>query len=300
MSDDHGITATPPQSIPVSHADIDVAALIVERDAAVAASLRHTAMLVAAETRGAKARNDLAKAHDAISKLTAKVQTTQDACDCFLCLDTCWVPWILSDCGHAMCQACLLSFLSCMKVDARTHSPTVAYTTCPRCNTEILSRPVQAFDMSSLINEICSPKALEALPHKVKRAFLQWKHTRATFEQARRNYSLEIITALRGLGSTATLDAHELATASDYFNFIASLDTIDNAAVVNDDNEVVLAANPATPAASNADGLDAPDAPVIVVVPVARNLNGDAAPSAGAHHDDDDNPNLALNLLAIL
>ncbi|EJD37568.1 hypothetical protein AURDEDRAFT_129380 [Auricularia subglabra TFB-10046 SS5] len=75
---------------------------------------------------------------------------------------------------------------------------------CPRCNTEIGSSPVQAFDMHTLINVIFASKGVDARPRSVKRVLLKWRERRAAFEKAELEYESSIAAPEAFGGSVAT------------------------------------------------------------------------------------------------
>ncbi|KZV89734.1 hypothetical protein EXIGLDRAFT_838323 [Exidia glandulosa HHB12029] len=65
--------------------------------------------------------------------------------ECEICMDTLWLPWALSECGHTFCQSCLISLFNDRKF------------TCPQCRVAVRRRPVEVYALKSMIRAIAGP-----------------------------------------------------------------------------------------------------------------------------------------------
>ncbi|EJD51759.1 hypothetical protein AURDEDRAFT_158602 [Auricularia subglabra TFB-10046 SS5] len=206
-----------------ARADPAVHTLVRERDTLLQAGLRDRSPCVLAHASISSHHSrtkELARAQTKIREMTSKLERIEAACECPLCYDTCWVPWVLPDCGHVMCQTCLISFLSSRKPrDKRTLLRPVAYTKCPKCNTEIFSPPVQAFDMHALIAEIFPHNVVDAQPGLVAQKSLAWQNTIASVENMERY--LDYVANAPAIDDPVPVNAHGPADAPNAASGIA-------------------------------------------------------------------------------
>ncbi|EJD33831.1 hypothetical protein AURDEDRAFT_177103 [Auricularia subglabra TFB-10046 SS5] len=96
-SDDDDIATRVAQGPLTASAGVDVGALIHDRDAALEVGLLDPFMRVDAEQHTAKVFAELAQSQAKVRKMTAKIQTIKDSCECPLCFDTCWVTADVTD-----------------------------------------------------------------------------------------------------------------------------------------------------------------------------------------------------------
>ncbi|EJD44826.1 hypothetical protein AURDEDRAFT_166012 [Auricularia subglabra TFB-10046 SS5] len=99
------------------------------------------------------------------SCLASQVRSLKRLSECPICHSPSLVPWLLSDCGHTMCETCLILFFGDKK----------NFLSCPCCSTNIHSAPVQPFDHRAIIAAIHGDHRPQAHPRDVERAFDRWK-----------------------------------------------------------------------------------------------------------------------------
>ncbi|EJD33976.1 hypothetical protein AURDEDRAFT_131406 [Auricularia subglabra TFB-10046 SS5] len=124
------------------------------------------------------------QAQAANQKLIAHMHEIVVATNCIVCKTEHSVPYLLADCGHSMCQRCMINFFVERRADLVTGLFANAFEHCPLCKVLIRSPPVRPYEHQALLQAIHKTVTVIDLKEDFKRAFTVWQARRKSHSAA--------------------------------------------------------------------------------------------------------------------
>ncbi|KAF8330879.1 uncharacterized protein EI90DRAFT_1107972 [Cantharellus anzutake] len=116
--------------------------------------VEHDSKFVDKDAEIQRLQKELALKNELLNKHENVLSSLQNALQCQICLEMLWKPYLVTPCGHVLCEGCLKGWFTTNCDSEEPIVPHLRKKTCPYCRTEVKTRPVSVYLIKSAVSTI--------------------------------------------------------------------------------------------------------------------------------------------------